>query len=129
MWQTINKVLDKSSKSKMHTSLIFEGKRLNRENDKVQALNQHFVSVETKLADQIVQNSNDDPLKHIVHEESSICFSPVNSNYVLKAIQLQNNGKSLGPDKIPLTLIKDAIDIISPPLNDFQLFLEKGSLP
>ena len=39
----------------MPTSLTIEGKRLNREKDIVQALNQHFVSVGTKLADQITQ--------------------------------------------------------------------------
>ena len=49
-------------------------------------LNHHFVSVGLKLADQIEQNSDDDPLKHIAQEESSMSFTPVDCNYVRKAI-------------------------------------------
>ena len=59
-----------------------------------------------------------------------MCYSPVNSNYVLKAIQRQKNGKSPGPDKILIMLIKDAIDIISPPLTIiFNSSLRKGVFP
>jgi len=39
------------------------------------------------LAGQIQQNSNDDPLKDITQKESSISFTPVDCNYVCKAIQ------------------------------------------
>jgi len=76
MWQAINKVLDRSSNSAIPTSLTVEGKRLSRERDLVQALNHHFVSVGQTLAGQIEQNSNDDPLKHITQEESSISLLP-----------------------------------------------------
>ena len=80
MWQTINKVLDRSSNSAIPTSLTVEGKKLIRERDVLQALNHHFVSVGQNLAGQIEQNSNDDPLKHITQEESSISFTPVDCN-------------------------------------------------
>ena len=60
------------------------------------------------LAGQIEQNSNDDPLKHITHGESSISFTPIDCNYVRKAVQQLKNGKAPGPDKIPIMLIKDA---------------------
>ena len=45
MWQTTNKVLDRSSNSTMPSSLIIEGKRLSRERDILQASNHHFVLV------------------------------------------------------------------------------------
>ena len=80
MWQTIKRVLERSSNSAIPTSLTVEGKRLIRERDVLQALNHHFVSVGQNLAGQNEQNSNDDPLKHITQEESSISFTPVDYN-------------------------------------------------
>ena len=78
MWQIINKDLDRSSNSAIPTSLTVKGKKLS---------NHHFVSVGQNLAVQIEQNSNDDPLKPITQEESLISFTPVDCNYVRKAIQ------------------------------------------
>jgi len=112
MWQTIKRVLERSSNSAIPTSLTVEGKRLIRERDVLQALNHHFVSVGQNLAGQNEQNSNDDPLKHISQEESSISFTPVDCNYVRKAVQPLKNGKAPGPDKIPIMLIKDVTDLL-----------------
>ena len=80
----------------MPTSLTIEGKRLDREKDIVQALNQHFVSVGTKLADQIAQNPNDDPLKHIVYEKSSMCFSLVTKIMFLKPFNSKKMARHQG---------------------------------
>ena len=127
MWQTINKVLDRSSNSAIPTSLTAEGKRLSRERDILQALDHHFVSVGQNLAGQIEHNSNDDPLKHITQEESLITFTPVDCNYVRKATQQLKNGKAPGPDKIPVMLIKDITDLISQLLTMiFNSSLRKG---
>ena len=69
MWQTINKVLDRSSNSAIPTSLTVEGKRLSRERDVLQALNYHFVLVGQNIAGQIEQNSNYDPLKLLLKKK------------------------------------------------------------
>ena len=85
-----------------------------------------------KLADQIKQNSNDDLLRHIAQEESSMSFTPVDCNYVRKAIQQLKNGKVPEPDKLPIMLTKDVTDLIGQPLAtiyDFQLFPQKKRLP
>ena len=62
-----------------------------------------------KLADQIEQNLDDDPLKNIVNEPSAMCFSPVDSNYVFKVIQQLKNGKAPGPDEIPIMVPLPAV--------------------
>ena len=96
----------------------------------VEALNHHFVSVGQKLADQLEQISDDDPLKHIIQEESSMSFTLVGCNYVRKTIQQLNNGKARRPDKIPVMLIKDVTDPISQPLTKiFDSPLRKGVFP
>ena len=50
MWKTINKVLDKNTNSDIPSSLEFEGKRLTREPDILEAFNHHFTSIGPKLA-------------------------------------------------------------------------------
>ena len=130
MWQTINNVLDRSSKSTMPASLDIGGKKLTKEGDIVEALNHHFVSVGPKLASKIEQNANDDPLQHINNEPTTMRLTPVDDNYVPKAIKQLKNGKAPGPDKIPIILIKDAVDLISKPLTlIFNSSLWKGIFP
>ena len=130
MWQTINNVLDRSSKSTMPASLDIGGKKLTKEGDIVEALNHHFVSVGPKLASKLEQNANDDPLQHINNEPTTMRLTPVDDNYVPKAIKQLKNGKAPGPDKIPIILIKDAVDLISKPLTlIFNSSLWKGIFP
>lgn len=87
MWQTINRVLDRSSKSTIPASLDIDGKKLTKEGDIVEALNHHFVSVGPKLASKIEQNTNDDPLKHIDNERNTMRLTPVDEDYVPRAIK------------------------------------------
>ena len=130
MWQTVNRVLEGSSKSTMPASLNIEGRKLTNEGVIVEALNHHFVSIGPKLASKIEQNVNDDPLKHIDNEPNTMRLPPVDDNYVHKAIKKLKNGKAPGPDKIPTMLIKDAMDLICKPLTIvFNSSLQKGMFP
>ena len=57
-------------------------------------------------------------------------FPPLTAIMFLQPFNSKKNGKSPGPDKIPITLIKDAVDIISPPLTMiFNSSLRKGVFP
>ena len=113
LWRIFNTVLDRFSNSAVPTSLAIDRKKLNRDRDILQALNHYFVSVGPKLANQIEQNSNDDPLKHIAQEVRLMSLTPVHCNYVRKAIQQPKNGKAPGPEKISIILIKGVTDLIS----------------
>ena len=66
-----------------------------------------------EIAGQIEQNFNDDLLNHITEEESSVRFTPVDCNYVRKAIQQLKTDRAPGLDKIPIMLIKGATERIS----------------
>ena len=128
MWH--NRVLEKSSKSTMPASLNIEGRKITKDSDILEALNHHFVSVGPKLASKIEQNASNDPLKHIDNEPNTMRLTPVDDNYVPKAIRQLKNGKAPGPDKIPTMLIKDAADLICKPLKMvFNSSLRKGIFP
>ena len=116
MWKTINRVLDKDVKSTNLSAIESEGKTLTKEHDMLEALNRHFVSVGPYLAKQISSKSDDDCLKHIIPENREMLFQTVDEEYVLNAINRLEKGKASGPDKVTITLVKDAASSIAYPL-------------
>ena len=113
MWKTINKVLDKNTNSDIPSSLEFEGKRLTREPDILEAFNHHFTSIGPKLAQKIEVRSDDDCLQNITTESNNMIFRTVDENYILDAINQLKNGKASGPDKVSITIVKDVKDLIA----------------
>ena len=128
MWHTINRVLKKSSKSTLPSSLSIKDRKLTKEGNILETLNHRFVSVAPKRASKIEQNAIDDPLKYIDNEANTMSLTPVDNNYVPKATKQLKNFKAPGPDKIPTMLIKDAVDLICKPLTMvFNSSLKRGS--
>ena len=116
MWKTINRVLDKDVKLTNLSAIESEGKTLTKEYDMLEVLNRHFVSVGSDLAKHIRSNSDDDCLKHIIPESREMLFQTVDEEYVLNAINWLGKGKASGPDKVTITLVKDAANSIAYPL-------------
>ena len=116
MWKTINRVLDKDAKSTTLSSIETDGKTLTKEHDILEALNCHFVSVGPKLARSIETRPSDNCLQHITPVNEEMQFKPVDKKYVMNAINQLKNGKTSGPDKITITLAKDASAFIAHPL-------------
>ena len=79
-------------------------------------LNCHFVSVGPKLSRSIETRPSDNCLQHITPVNEEMLFKPVDNKYVLNAINQLKNGKASGPDKITVTLVKDASEFIAHPL-------------
>ena len=79
-------------------------------------LNYHFVQVGQKLASSTETRPNDNCLQHITRVNSAMQFKTVNKRYVLPGIDQLKNGKAPGPDKVTVTLVKDAKDFIAHPL-------------
>ena len=133
MWRTINKVLNKDTPSTSFTTVKFQGQRLDRPNEIAEAFNEHFVTIDPKLASSIEQKPDDNLLKYL--EESNgnspkFNFKQVDASYVKKAVMGLKNSKSPGPDKIPTKLLKDAIEYIGQLLAMiFNVSLKKGIFP
>ena len=115
MWKTINKVLDKNTNSDIPSSLEFEGKRLTREPDVLEAFNHHFTSIGPKLAQKIEVRNDDDCLHNITIESNNMNFRTFDENYILNAINQLKDGKASGPDKVSITIVKDVKDLIAKP--------------
>ena len=115
MWKTINKVLDKNTSSDFPSNHDFDGERLTREPDVLEAFNHHFISKGPKLAQKIEVRSDDDCLQNITAEENNIVFKTVDENYILEAINQLKNGKASGPDKVSITIVKDVKTLLLSP--------------
>ncbi len=113
MWKTINKVLDKNQHSVKLSSVEVNGRCLTREQDVLEALNQHFVSVGPSLAKDIVSKPGDDCLQNITSSQREMEFKTVEDVFILNAIKKLKYGKAAGPDKVPTMIVKDVADLIS----------------
>ena len=93
-------------------------------------LNYNFVSVGPKLASSIERRPNDNCLQHITRVNNEMLFKTVDKMFVLDAINQLKNGKASGPDKITVTLRKDAREFIACPLMlTYNSSLENGIFP
>ena len=92
----------------------------------------HFTTVGPKLAEKIESQPSDDPLKYLGDKtgETKFKLQPVNVEYVERAIKALNNSKSPGADRIPVKILKDAINLVSKPLTlIYNASLERGIFP
>ena len=104
MWKTFDRLLNKDSACKTISSLEVNGRVVTGEGEIAEALNQHFVSVGSKLAEKIMTTPTDNSLKHIKPNDSgTLILKPVTNSQVLKSLKQLKNGKACGPDKIPTT--------------------------
>ena len=116
MWKTIDRVQEKNVKSTTLSCIENNGQTLTNECDILEALNHHFVSVGLNLAKQTDVKPEDDCLKHITPVRDKIKFKAIDEEYVLNAICRLEEGKTAGPDKVSVTLVKGAAKSISYPL-------------
>ena len=65
MWKTINKVLDKDSKSTSISQLKENDTTIDNGQEMLETLNKHFVTVGPNLARKIERKQNDNPLQFL----------------------------------------------------------------
>ena len=132
MWKTINKVLHRNSNHTVAQNIIFEGTKLKSPSQILEAFNKHFTTVGPKLAEKIEIQPSDDPLKYLGDKTGGTKFKlqPVGVGYVYRAIKALNNSKSPFADRIPVKILKDAVNLVSKPLTlMYNASLERGFFP
>ena len=89
----------------------FQGRVL----DQLKKFTEHFVTVGLKLASSIGQNTIDKLAKYLKWINENVPkfqFTQFDANYIKKAVMLLKSSKSSGNNKIPIELLKDAIEAI-----------------
>ena len=84
------------------------------------------------MAEKIEVQPSDDPLKYLGDKTGGTKFKlqPASLGYVERAIKALNNSKSPGADRIPVKILKDAVNLVSKPLTlIYNVSLERGIFP
>ena len=74
MWKAVNKVLNRDTSPVGISGLDTEGRKLTKEKDIAEALNQHFATVPQKSAEKLESKNVDDPLIKINAQTKNLEF-------------------------------------------------------
>ena len=85
------------------------------------AFNEFFVAKISALRDRIDPKMMSDPLDKMDQTQSSFSFHPVEEEDILKIIRSFPPKRTTGSDSIPMTVIKDAAEVLTVPLTRLSL--------
>ena len=112
-WEIINGLLGKKSKNAMINNLKVNGETLTDASSIADALNEYFVNVGPKLADQISE-SEVNPVDFLDQAEPSVFrFRRINVDEVSKLIAGLKMNKATGLDQIPARALKVGASVVS----------------
>ena len=131
-WDAIRSIVSIKSKTRFYpTSLKHDGKLITDLKDIAELFNNFFINIGPTIANKIHKSSKkfNDYLKHL-SMTNSLYFKPTTEDEVIKIIKNLNNGKSLGPNSIPIRILKYNDTILSKPLSKIiNLSLKQGVFP
>ena len=115
MWKTLNKVLHNNSSYTVTQNIILEGTELKTPLQISEVFNKDFTTVGPKLAEKVISQPLDDPLRYLGNEINNARFTleTVRVAYVERAIRALNKSKSPGADRIPVETLRDAVHFVS----------------
>ena len=132
MWKTIDKVLHKTSGTTAISELKDGDTIVKGQNQIAEKLNEHFVSIDPKLASKLEVKPDDDPIKYLHPTDSNqkFSFKLMNEESMLRSLKMLKSGKASGRNGVPTNLVKDAMKFIAKPLTMiFNASLAMGIVP
>ena len=69
----------------------------------MEAMNNHFAVIGSKLAEKVTSKPDDDCLRYITPESNVMALQTIHETYMNNAIRKLKNGKSAGLEKAPTT--------------------------
>ena len=117
IWKRIRHFIALKHKSKKQPSIIaVKGKDVTNPKNITNAFNNFFINIGPSLAKTIPQSNKN--FKNFLNNSSlnSFVLKPVTHDEVRKRISQLNNRKALGLTSIPVTILKDNIDVLVRPL-------------
>ena len=132
MWKTIDKILHKTSGTTAISELKDGDTIVKGQNQIAEKLNEHFVSIDPKLASKLEVKPDDDPIKYLHPTDSNqkFPFKLMSEESMPRSLKMLKSGKAPGPDGVPNNLLKDATKFIAKPLAMiFNASLATGIVP
>lgn len=128
LWKNINALFGASTKSSQ-SNLVINGVQTNSTIETCEVLNEHFSTIGSLLANNIV-TSNVNPLTTVRSVSETIFVQPASADEVVMLIKDLKNNKSPGPDNLPTIAIQDNVDVFSTILAEsFNKIIDSGRYP
>ena len=120
IWKGIWQLITLKSKSKAHPNIVkVKGKDITNPIEIANAFNNFFINIGPNLSKTILDSSK--PFKNFLKNSSLNSFLLKATSefmyFIHKLISQLNKGKALGPLSIPVTILKDNVNILSTPLS------------
>ena len=112
MWETINKLINKKSKTTNITEINTENGSFTHSKKITNVLNEYFCNIGYNLAENL-ECTSVLPSSYVDQRETGFKLDPVTETEIYKYLSNVKPTKSTGYDKIPPMLIKDAAGVIS----------------
>ena len=129
MWKGIDKILHKTSGTTAISELRGKDVIVKNKIQIIEKLNKHFVNIGPELARKLDVKPDDDPIKYLnfVDVNGRFTFNIISEEALLTSLIMLKGGKVLGPDGVPINLVKDAAKSVARPLMvTFNVSLAKG---
>ena len=131
IWKGIRQFITLKHKTKRQPRIITEkGKDITNPKNIANAFNNFFTNIGPSLSTSILQSKKN--FKNFLNNFSlnSFVLKPVTHDEVRKLVSQLNNQKALGPTSIPVTILKDNIDVSVRPLTlILKQSFEQGVFP
>ena len=110
----LHKLISRKSNTPSIKELIVNGVSINKTTDLVNAFNDHFSTIGSKLANEIPSAANGDEscLEYLNITDQRFCFTPTNSSQVFPLLHKLGKSKATGLDKISARIIRECADLI-----------------
>ena len=132
-WNTINKLVNRRSKTTEIPYLEVKGEIISESKQKVEALNDYFATIGRDLNSMFQEDTGSEqtpPEGDISSNPTRFRFRKISENAVLKAISRLKSKKSFGLDGISSYILKIAGSVVSKGLaNIFNISISTGTFP
>ena len=130
-WEDIRTLVNlKNTNKSSISSLMVEGKIITEKSIIVKAFNDFFTNIGPHMAKNIPSTNKKFPefIREIVSQ--TFFISPTDTTEVTSIVNSLKSGKSVGPNSIPVRILKNNIDILSKPLTKvINLSFNEGTFP
>ena len=129
-WKVLNNALNKNQYRPCNTEFNLNGTVINNPTQVSDHFNDFFINIGPNQVSQIPDNNIHFSTYMSNPNESSMFFSPITEEEVIKIIKSLDTKKSAGHDNIPILIIKKLANELSIPLTFiFNLSLSSGIVP
>ena len=130
LWNVLNVIINKKKKNPIDFKFLNNGQMITDPKVIVDSFNNFFVSIGPDLASKISTATTDFKCYLKGSYVNSFYLTPVDCTEIINIAHILPNKKSYGFDEIPVTIMKQTIDLLAKPLSDIiNLSFSKGIVP